>query len=100
MLERENYDSKSAKLLPLSTRGDFSWMEWKAFLFIYARTILLGIEVLTMNVSLLVETAAAKTARILKYSVANGIIIFAICQSAFGCPDGGKSYCDGISNGR
>ena len=86
MLERENYE-KSSKLLPLSTRADFSWMEWKAFLFVFARTILLGLEVLTTNVANLVETVAAKAARILKYSVANGSIIFAICQSAFGCPE-------------
>jgi hypothetical protein len=62
-------------------------MEWKAFLFVFARTILLGLEVLTTNVANLVETVAAKAARILKYSVANGTIIFAICQSAFGCPE-------------
>ena len=62
-------------------------MEWKAFLFIYAGTISLGVEVLTINVSLLVETAAAKAARILKYAVANAAIIFVICQDSMACDE-------------
>ena len=40
-----------------------------------------------MNVSLLVETAAVKAARILKYAVANAMIIFAICQASMACDE-------------
>jgi len=62
-------------------------MEWKAFLGIFAMTVLLGKEVLEMNVALLVETAAQKLARLAKYAVANATIIFAICQSAMACDE-------------
>ena len=62
-------------------------MEWKAFLFAYAGTVSLGVDVLMMNVSLLVETAAVKAARILKYAVANAMIIFAICQASMACDE-------------
>ena len=87
MLERESYEGKSSKILPLHTRPNFSLMEWKAFLFAYAATVSLGVDVLMMNVSLLVETAAVKAARILKYAVANALIIFAICQAAMACDE-------------
>ena len=87
MLERDGYEGRSSKMLPLHTRPNFSWMEWKAFLFAYAGTVSLGVDVLMMNVSLLVETAAVKAARILKYAVANALIIFAICQAAMACDE-------------
>ena len=87
MLERYGYEGKSTKILPLHTRPNFSWMEWKAFLFIYAQTISLGADVLTINVSLLVETVAQKAARILKYAVANAAIIFVICQASMACDE-------------
>ena len=82
MLERENYEGKTSKLLPLSTGLKFSWMNWKAYLMIFAATVVLGKDVLLTNFALLVETAAQKTARIAKYAAANAAIVFAICQSA------------------
>ena len=78
MAEKEGYEGKTMKLLPLSTGPRFSWMNWKAYLFIFAATIVLGKEVLLTNFSLVVETAAQKTARIAKYAVANAAIVFAI----------------------
>ena len=87
MAEKEGYEGKTMKLLPLSTGPRFSWMNWKAYFFIFAATIVLGKEVLLTNFSLVVETAAQKTARIAKYAVANAAIVFAICQSAMGCDE-------------
>ena len=58
MLEREGSEGKVQKLLPLHTRPNFSWMNWKAVLFIYGATVPLGKEVLTINFALAVETAA------------------------------------------
>ena len=81
MLERDG-ESRTQKLLPLSTRPNFSWMEWKAYLFVFAATITLGKEALTTNFSAVVESVAVKTARILKYVAANAAIVMAICQAA------------------
>ena len=64
MAEKEGYEGKQMKLLPLNTGPRFSWMNWKAYLFIFAATIVLGKEVLLTNFSIVVETAAQKTARI------------------------------------
>ena len=88
MLERDSYEGKTQKLLPLNTGPKFSWMNWRAVLFIFAATIALGKEVLLTNCALLVETAAQKTARIAKYAAANAAIVFAICQSAMCCDEG------------
>ena len=41
MIANEGSDQRS-KLLPLHTRPGFCWMEWKAYLFIFAMTITLG----------------------------------------------------------
>ncbi len=47
MLERQGSESKTQKLLPLSSNPRFSWVEWKAYLFIFAATIVLGKEART-----------------------------------------------------
>jgi len=93
METRDTLDSKSAKILPLHSRPNFNWIEWKAYLFIFAMTVALGTEVLTMDCSILVETPAAKIARIAKYASANAAIIFVICQSAFLCEEGRAIAC-------
>ena len=91
MLERDG-ESRTQKLLPLSTRPNFSWMEWKAYLFIFAATTITcrwasKKEALTTNFSAVVESAAVKTARILKYVAANAAIVMAICQAAMFCDE-------------
>ncbi len=83
MLERAGSESKT-RLLPLSSYPRFSWVKWKAYLFIFAATIALGKEALTMGV---VESAAVKMARLAKYAVANAVIVMAICQSAMHCDE-------------
>ena len=41
MLERENYDGggKTPKIMPLHSRPNFDWNEWKAYLFMFAMTV-------------------------------------------------------------
>ncbi len=68
---------RSPKLSPR-----FSWIEWKAYLFIFAATIALGREALTTSFVGVVESVAVKTARLAKNAVANALIVIAICQSA------------------
>ena len=79
MLERQGSESKAQKLLPLSSSPRFSWIEWKAYLFIFAATIALGREALTTSFVGVVESAAAKVTRLAKYAVANALIVMAIC---------------------
>ena len=69
MLEIDSYEPKAQKLLPLSSNPRFSWIEWKAYLFIFAATIALGKEALTTSFVGVVETVAVKTARLAKYAV-------------------------------
>ena len=88
MESSDRLDPKQAKILPLHSRPNFNWIEWKSYLFIFAMTVVLGTEVLTMDCSVLVETPAQKIARIAKYASANAAIIFVICQSAFLCEEG------------
>jgi hypothetical protein len=78
MADRDGYESKAQKLLPLSTNPKFSWMEWKAYLLIFVATILLGREALLTNFGALVESIAQKVARISKYAQANAQVVFAI----------------------
>ena len=66
MLERQGSESKSQKLLPFSSHPRFSWIEWKAYLFIFAATIVLGKEALTTSFVGVVESAAAKVTRFAK----------------------------------
>ena len=87
MADRDGYESKAQKLLPLSTNPRFSWMEWKAYLLIFVATILLGKEVLLTNFGVLVESVAQKAARIAKYAQANAQVVFAICQSVRDCDE-------------
>ena len=88
MIARENYEGgKTPKIMPLHSRPNFDWNEWKAYLFMFAMTVLLGMEVLTMDCSLLVKSAAVKTARIAKYAMANATLIFAIGQAAILCDE-------------
>ena len=87
MLERQGSESKAQKLLPLSSNPRFSWIEWKAYLFIFAATIVLGKEALTTSFVGAVETAAVKTARLAKYALANAMIVMAMCQSAMHCDE-------------
>ena len=75
MLERAGSESKTQKLLPLSSSPKFSWVEWKAYLFIFAATIALGKEALTTSFVGVVESAAVKVARLAKYAVANALIV-------------------------
>ncbi len=56
MLERDSYEPKAQKLLPLSSNPRFSWIEWKAYLFIFAATIALGKKALTTSFVGVVET--------------------------------------------
>jgi hypothetical protein len=93
MLERDSYEPKAQKLLPVSSSSKLlSWIEWRAYyLFIFAATnhctghagkqpffqqpLLAGV----------VERGAQKTSRIVKYDTAHALLVFAICQSAMGC---------------
>ncbi len=84
MVARKGSESKT-KLLPLSSSPRFSWIEWKAYLFIFAATIVLGKEAFTTSFVGVVESAAVKTARLAKYAVENALIVMAICQSAMQC---------------
>ncbi len=42
MADRDGYESKAQKRLPLSTHSRFSWMEWKAYLLNFVAAILFG----------------------------------------------------------
>ena len=64
MLERQGSESKAQKLLPLSSSPRFSWIEWKAYLFIFAATIVLGKEALTTSFVGVVESAAVKVSKV------------------------------------
>ena len=87
MAANEGSENRQFKLLPFHSRVTFSFLEWKAYLGIYVATVPFGAEALAQDTALLVETAAQRTARILKYAAANASIIMAICQSAMHCDE-------------
>ncbi len=87
MLERAGSEPKTQKLLLLSSNPRFSWVKWKAYLFIFAATILLGKEAHTTSFVGVVESVAAKVARLAKYAMANALLVMAICQSAMYCDE-------------